>query len=275
MVAAGLQIVFGVQKIVNLACGSFYAIGAYFGITALAWAIRLGLPPVTFIPILIASGLLLALVLGPAIERLLRFVYHRDEHFQLLLTFALVLIFEDIIRMFWGASPLQTSNVYLAFGEVQLAPNLTIPNYNLIVIAIALAISLGFGWFLQGTRFGKIVRATAENAPMCEALCIDIAKVYVAVFTLGVALGTVGGALVVPATAASLDMGVELIVDAFAVVIVGGLGSMPGALVGALVVGLIRAAAIWLYPEFEMLAIYVVVIAVLILRPRGLLGKSA
>ena len=177
--------------------------------------------------------------------------------------------------MFWGASPLQTSNVYLAFGEVQLAPNLTIPNYNLIVIAIALAISLGFGWFLQGTRFGKIVRATAENAPMCEALCIDIAKVYVAVFTLGVALGTVGGALVVPATAASLDMGVELIVDAFAVVIVGGLGSMPGALVGALVVGLIRAAAIWLYPEFEMLAIYVVVIAVLILRPRGLLGKSA
>ena len=275
MVAAGLQIVFGVQKIVNLACGSFYAIGAYFGITALAWAIRLGLPPVTFIPILIASGLLLALVLGPAIERLLRFVYHRDEHFQLLLTFALVLIFEDIIRMLWGASPLQTSNVYLAFGEVQLAPNLTIPNYNLIVIAIALAISLGFGWFLQGTRFGKIVRATAENAPMCEALCIDIAKVYVAVFTLGVALGTVGGALVVPATAASLDMGVELIVDAFAVVIVGGLGSMPGALVGALVVGLIRAAAIWLYPEFEMLAIYVVVIAVLILRPRGLLGKSA
>ena len=275
MVAAGLQIVFGVQKIVNLACGSFYAIGAYFGITALAWAIRLGLPPVTFIPILIASGLLLALVLGPAIERLLRFVYHRDEHFQLLLTFALVLIFEDIIRMLWGASPLQTSNVYLAFGELQLAPNLTIPNYNLIVIAIALAISLGFGWFLQGTRFGKIVRATAENAPMCEALCIDIAKVYVAVFTLGVALGTVGGALVVPATAASLDMGVELIVDAFAVVIVGGLGSMPGALVGALVVGLIRAAAIWLYPEFEMLAIYVVVIAVLILRPRGLLGKSA
>lgn len=275
LVAAGLQIVFGVQKIVNLACGSFYAIGAYFGITAMAWALKLHLPPVTFIPILIASGLLLALVLGPTVERLLRFIYHRDEHFQLLLTFALVLIFEDIIRIFWGASPLQINNVYLAFGELRLAQNLTIPNYNLIVIAVALAISLGLGWFLQATRFGKIVRATAENAAMCEALCIDISKVYVAVFTLGVALGTIGGALVVPATAASLDMGVELIVDAFAVVIIGGLGSMPGALVGALVVGLTRAAAIWLYPEFEMLAIYVIVIAVLILRPRGLLGKSA
>jgi branched-chain amino acid transport system permease protein len=275
LVAAGLQIVFGVQKIVNLACGSFYAIGAYFGITALAWALKLHLPPVAFIPILIASGLLLALVLGPTVERLLRFIYHRDEHFQLLLTFALVLIFEDIIRIFWGASPLQINNVYLAFGELRLAQNLAIPNYNLIVIAVALAISLGFGWFLQATRFGKIVRATSENAAMCEALCIDVSKVYVAVFTLGVALGTVGGALVVPATAASLDMGVELIVDAFAVVIIGGLGSMPGALVGALVVGLTRAATIWLHPEFEMLAIYVIVIAVLILRPRGLLGKSA
>ncbi len=274
LVAAGLQIVFGVQKIVNLACGSFYAIGAYFGITALALAFKLQLPVVAFIPILLGSGLLLALVLGPVVERLLRFIYHRDEHFQILLTFAFVLIFEDIIRIFWGASPLQTGNVYLAFGQFQLTPSITIPAYNLIVIAVAIALSLGLGWFLQTTRFGKIIRATAENAAMCEALCIDISKVYVAVFTLGVALGTMGGALVVPATAASLDMGVELIVDAFAVVVIGGLGSMPGALVGALVVGLVRAVAIWLYPEFEMLAIYVIVIAVLIFRPRGLLGKT-
>ena len=275
LVAAGLQIVFGVQKIVNLACGSFYAIGAYFGITALAWAFRLHLPVVTYIPILVGSGLLLALVLGPLIERLLRLIYHRDEHFQLLLTFALVLIFEDVIRMFWGASPRQSENIYQLFGEFHLTPSITIPAYNFIVIAVAIALSLAIGWFLQSTRFGKIIRATAENAPMCEALCIDVSKVYVAVFTLGVALGTTGGALVVPATAASLDMGVELIVDAFAVVVIGGLGSMPGALVGALVVGLVRAAAIWLYPEFEMLAIYVIVIAVLIFRPRGLLGKSA
>lgn len=274
LVAAGLQIVFGVQKIVNLACGSFYAIGAYFGITALAWAFRLHLPVVTYIPVLVGSGLLLALVLGPVVERLLRLIYHRDEHFQLLLTFALVLIFEDVIRILWGASPRQTENIYLAFGEFHLTPSITIPAYNLIVIAIAIGLSLAIGWFLQRTRFGKIIRATAENAAMCEALCIDISKVYVAVFTLGVALGTTGGALVVPATAASLDMGVELIVDAFAVVIIGGLGSMPGALVGALVVGLVRAQAIWLYPEFEMLAIYVIVIAVLIFRPRGLLGKS-
>jgi branched-chain amino acid transport system permease protein len=274
LVAAGLQIVFGVQKIVNLACGSFYAIGAYFGITALGWAFRLHMPVFAYIPVLVGSGLLLAAVLGPVVERVLRFIYHRDEHFQLLLTFAFVLMFEDIIRMIWGASPRQTENIYQLFGEIHLSPGMTIPAYNLIVIGVAIALSLVLGWFLQSTRFGKIVRATAENAAMCEALCIDVSKVYMVVFTLGVALGTTGGALVVPATAASLDMGVELIVDAFAVVVIGGLGSMPGALVGALIVGFVRAAAISIYPEFEVLAIYVLVIAVLILRPRGLLGKA-
>lgn len=275
LVAAGLQIVFGVQKIVNLACGSFYALGAYFGISALAWAAALKVPAIAFIPILIGSGLLLAIVLGPSVERLLRLIYDRDEHFQILLTFALVLIFEDAIRLIWGAVPLQTINVYFAFGELRIARDLAIPNYNLIVIAAAALISAAFGWMLRRTRFGRIVRATAENKQMSEALCIDVSKVYMAVFTLGVALGTVGGALVVPAGAASIDMGVELIVDAFAVVIIGGLGSMPGALIGALIVGFVRSAAIWLYPEFELLAIYVIVITVLIVRPQGLLARTA
>ena len=275
LVAAGLQIVFGVQKIVNLACGSFYALGAYFGISALAWAAALEVPAIAYIPILVGSGLLLAIVLGPSVERLLRLIYDRDEHFQILLTFALVLIFEDTIRLIWGAVPLQTINVYFAFGELRIARDLAIPNYNLIVIAAAALISAAFGWMLRRTRFGRIVRATAENKQMSEALCVDVSKVYMAVFTLGVALGTVGGALVVPAGAASIDMGVELIVDAFAVVIIGGLGSMPGALIGALIVGFVRSAAIWLYPEFELLAIYVIVITVLIVRPQGLLARTA
>ncbi len=275
LVAAGLQIVFGVQKIVNLACGSFYALGAYFGISALAWAAAFEVPAIAYIPILVGSGLLLAIVLGPSVERLLRLIYDRDEHFQILLTFALVLIFEDAIRLIWGAVPLQTINVYFAFGELRIARDLAIPNYNLIVIGAAALISAAFGWMLRRTRFGRIVRATAENKQMSEALCVDVSKVYMAVFTLGVALGTVGGALVVPAGAASIDMGVELIVDAFAVVIIGGLGSMPGALIGALIVGFVRSAAIWLYPEFELLAIYVIVITVLIVRPQGLLARTA
>src|SRR5262247_289797 len=109
LVAAGLQLVFGVQKIVNLACGSFYALGAYFGISAVKWALAAGVPAPLFLPILLAAGLLLG-VIGPAIEALLRTVYNRDEAFQLLLTFALVLMFQDVLRYFWGADPQQLDN---------------------------------------------------------------------------------------------------------------------------------------------------------------------
>lgn len=273
LVAAGLQIVFGVQKIVNLACGSFYALGAYFGVSAVSWALGAGLPPGAFLPVLILSGLALG-VIGPPIERMLRTVYDRDEGFQLLLTFALVLMFEDILRFFWGANPQQLGNLSMTYGILR-AGEVALPTYNGLVIVASVAAALGLGWFLQRTRFGRIVRATAENRAMSEALGVDARRVNMVVFTLGTVLGTVGGALVVPTAAASLEMVVELVVEAFAVVVIGGLGSMRGALAGALVVGLMRAAAITLYPEFEMLAIYVVVILVLILRPAGLFGKPA
>ena len=248
LVAAGLQLVFGVQRIVNLACGSFYALGAYFGITAVTWTSGHGAPPWTFLPVLIGAGILLG-VIGPFIERLLRTVYRRDEAFQLLLTFALVLMFQDVLRFFWGANPQQLGNLSMSYGKVSL------------------------GLFLQRTRYGRILRATAENREMAEALGADVRAIYASVFTLGTVLGTVGGALVVPTAAASLDMPVELVVEAFAVVVIGGLGSMRGALAGALVVGLTRALAISFYAELEVLAIYVIVIVVLVARPAGLFGK--
>jgi branched-chain amino acid transport system permease protein len=273
LVAAGLQLVFGVQKIVNLACGSFYALGAYFGISVVTWALHAGLPPPLFLPVLVAAGLVLAAI-GPLVERLLRLIYDRDESFQMLLTFALVLMFEDVIRRLWGTSPYQLGQIYLAYGQLRVA-GLTIPVYNLIVIAAGLAIAVLMGWFLARTRFGRIVRASAENRAMSEALGVDMSRLYTRVFTLGTALGTVGGALVVPATAASIEIAVELIVEAFAVVVIGGLGSMRGAFVGALIVGIMRAVAIATYPEIEMLAIYLVVVAVLVLRPAGLFAKAA
>lgn len=271
--AAGLQLVFGVQRVVNLACGSFYALGAYFGITAVTWALGRGLPPPLFLLVLLAAGLLMALV-GPLVERLLRLLYDRDESFQMLLTFALVLMVEDIIRRLWGTSPYQLGQLYLAYGQLRVA-GLTIPVYNLIVIAAGLGIAALMGWFLTRTRFGRIVRATAENREMSEALGVNMGRVYTRVFTLGTALGTVGGALVVPATAASIDIAVELIVEAFAVVVIGGLGSMRGAFVGALMVGIMRAVAIAAVPEVEMLAIYLVVVAVLVLRPAGLFARAS
>ena len=272
LVAAGLQLVFGVQKILNLACGSFYALGAYTGVSAVTWALGHGLPAPLFVLPLLAGGLALA-VLGPPLERLLRTIYDRDESFQLLLTFALVLMLEDVIRFVWGSAPVQLRGVYLAYGQVTLAGS-TIPVYNLVVMAAGAVIALGMGVLLTRTRFGRIVRATAENREMAAALGVDMRRVYRRVFTLGVVLGTVGGALVIPATAAVNEMAIEVIVEAFAVVVIGGLGSMRGAAVGALIVGLLKAGAIATWPEVEMLAIYVVVIGVLVLRPAGLFAGA-
>jgi branched-chain amino acid transport system permease protein len=274
LVAAGLQVVFGVQKIFNLACGSFYALGAYAGISAVQWFTSAGGPPMLFVVPLAVAGLAVGVV-GLVVERgLLRFVYDRDETFQLLLTFALVLMLEDLIRMTWGTAPQSTSGLYLIYGQVRVL-GATIPVYNLIVIGASLGIAAGIGWLLTRTAFGRIIRATADNREMAEALGVDMGRVYARVFTLGTALGTLGGALVIPATAAMSEMGIELIVEAFAVVVIGGLGSMRGAFVGALVVGVLRAVAISVYQELEMLLIYLIVIAVLVLRPRGLFGGAA
>jgi branched-chain amino acid transport system permease protein len=274
LVAAGLQVVFGVQKIFNLACGSFYALGAYVGVSAVQAFIAAGGPPTLFLIPLVAGGLLVGVV-GIAVERgLLRFVYDRDESFQLLLTFALVLVLEDVIRFTWGTAPRSTAGLYLVYGQVAVL-GATVPVYNLIVIGASLVIAAAIGWLLTRTAFGRIIRATAENREMAEALGVNMASVYARVFTLGTALGTLGGALVIPATAAMSEMGIELIVEAFAVVVIGGLGSMRGAVVGALIVGILRAIAISVYPELEMLLIYLIVIAVLVWRPRGVFGAVA
>jgi branched-chain amino acid transport system permease protein len=273
LVAAGLQLVFGVQKIVNLACGSFYALGAYFGITLVTAALKAGFPPWMLLPLLLAAGAAMAVV-GPPIERLLRTVYDRDESFQLLLTFALVLMFQDAFRFLWGANPQSLDNVHLVYGKLA-SGDFSVPVYNLLVIGAALGAAALLGLFLRRTNYGRLLRATAENRAMAEAMGVNVRSVYAVVFTLGTLLGTIGGALVVPTAAASLDMAIEFVIEAFAVVVIGGLGSMPGALIGALLVGFIRAISLVIYPEFEILAIYLIVIAVLLLRPWGLMGKPA
>src|SRR6266851_2958354 len=186
LVAAGLQLVFGVQKIVNLACGSFYALGAYFGITLMGYAAAAGLSPWLIFPGLLVAGILIGLI-GPPIERLLRYVYGRDESFQLLLTFALVLMFQDVFRFVWGSNPRSLDSTYLIYGTIT-SRDFSVPVYNLLVIAAAIAVAAGFGAFLQRTNYGRILRATAENRAMAEALGVNVRRVYSVVFTLGVVL---------------------------------------------------------------------------------------
>src|SRR5205823_15055099 len=151
-----------------LACGSFYALGAYFGVTFITYAASAGLSSWLILPGLIVAGVLLG-VIGPPIERLLRRVYDRDESFQLLLTFALVLMFQDVFRFIWGANPQSLDNVHLVYGKLALG-DLIVPVYNLMVIGAALLAAFVIGLFLERTNYGRLLRATAENRGMAEAL---------------------------------------------------------------------------------------------------------
>ena len=272
LVTAGLQLVFGVQRIVNLTAGSTYAFGAYFGASAFEWFIIHGGSPILLLPVLLLAGVVAGQI-GFVIERVLRIVYGRDEAFQLLMTFAFVLMFQDLLRFIWGAQPRIMGDLPSVYGRITLG-ELNLPTYNAAVIACSLVIALVLWWFIERTPLGHIVRATAENKAMADALGVDTRCINMLIFVLGSVLGTVGGALVIPTTAASLEMPTALIVEAFAVVVIGGLGSMRGALFGAIIVGFMRALSLSYFPEIEIMAIYIAVVAVLVVRPYGLFGKA-
>lgn len=272
LIAAGLQVVFGTQKILNLACGSFYAIGAYTGVSFIDYLVKPGSPAPYFMLVLVAAGLSLAF-LGPVIERgVLKFIYPRDEAFQLLATFALVLMFEDIIKIFWGIYPRIARGAVIVYEGIRVG-GVTIPIYHLFVILCSFSVALVIGFIIRNTKFGKMLRAVADDREMATALGINVTHVYLLSFTLGTVLGTLGGSLIIPVTAAMLGMGVEAIVLAFAVVVIGGLGSMTGAFVGAIIVGMLRAIALATFPELETFMIYLLVIVILLVRPWGIFGR--
>ena len=198
LVAAGLQLVFGVQKIVNLACGSFYALGAYFGVTFIAYANQLGLSPWLIFPGLLIAGGVLG-VIGPPIERVLRTVYGRDEGFQLLLTFALVLMFQDVFRFFWGANPRSPDNAYQIYGIVN-AGDLVVPVYNLMVVATAIAVAVSLGAILGRTNFGRI-----EPSPPITTTAKASTMNSIAMSSEAAAVGTIRAPAVVPSAAPSVN----------------------------------------------------------------------
>ncbi|MFG1207439.1 branched-chain amino acid ABC transporter permease [Xanthobacter flavus] len=273
LVTAGLQLIFGVQRIVNLTAGSLYAFGAYFGASVFEWFSAQGGPALLLLPVLIVAGLLAGQV-GFLVEWVLRTVYGRDEAFQLLMTFAFVLMFQDVLRYVWGAQPRLLADLPSVYGMIAIGA-FTFPAYNAAVIACALLVAGLLWWLIDRTPLGHIIRATAENRQMAEALGANTRRINMLVFMLGSMLGTVGGALVIPTTAASLEMPIALIVETFAVVVIGGLGSIRGAFLGALIVGLLRALSLSYFPEMEVMSIYLVVVFVLVLRPYGLFGKAA
>ena len=270
IMAAGLTLIYGVMKILNIAHGSLYALGAYTAASLVGiWLARGGAPVGTYL-MLIVAALCVALVMGPLLERgLLRLFYGHDEVVLLLVTYAAFLILEDVIKLIWGVDSLYVAEPYSFLGNFELG-ELSYPVYNLILIAAAVVVGLALALTVQRTRRGKMLLAVIHDREMSGAMGINVGRVYLVTFAIGTLLAAIGGAVTAPTVPVTPGMGVEVIVLSFAVVVIGGLGSLGGAALGALLVGIVRSASVRYLPEVELFSIYFVMALVLIMRPKGL-----
>lgn len=270
LMAAGLTLIYGVMRILNIAHGSLYALGAYTAATLAGAWLAAGLAAVGTYAMLALAALLVGAVMGPLLERgLLKWMYGKDEVVLLLITYAAFLILEDAIKLIWGVESKLLSEPYSLPGNFQIG-ELDFPVYNLILIGVAIATGLAVAWALYRTRQGKLLLAVIHDREISAAMGINVDRVYLVTFTVGSMLAALGGALTAPAIAVSPGIGVEVIVLSFAVVVVGGLGSLGGAALGALMVGIVRSFAVRYWPEAELFTIYFVMAMVLIARPKGL-----
>jgi branched-chain amino acid transport system permease protein len=272
LIAGGLSLIYGVMRIVNLAHGNLYAFGAYVA----AWAAGLAIAgmPAGWGYLVLGAGPVAAAALGAVLEpTLLRPLYRRAEEYQLLLTFGLLLILEDLMRLVWGPYPLSVSALFEALGSLPIGEAIY-PGYNLAVIVVGGLAATGLWAFVYRTEFGVVLRATSQNMRMASALGVNVNRVYVQAFTLGCFMAGLGGAIVVPQQGAVLGMGPDALILAFVVVVIGGLGSLEGALVGALMVGIVREAGITFFPEIELAVLYLMAAIVLLVRPAGLFGRG-
>jgi len=268
LLALGLAVIFGMLGVVNFAHGAFFMLGAFGAYVALA---EYGVP--FWVALVVVPALLFGF--GAVLERtLIRRLMPFDPLYNFLLTFGLTLILQDLVKRGYGVQ----SQPYPRPAELSGSLDLGLfdyPAYQVFVLAAAVVLCVAVWLVLTRTRVGMVVRAATERAELTRALGVNVGRWVTPVFAFGVALAGLAGVLAAPMRAVNPLMGADLIIAVFAVVVIGGLGSMAGALAGALLVGLIRAGSLVFYPEFEILAIYLIVIGVLLFRPSGLFGKPA
>ena len=275
LVAVGLTLIFGVMKILNVTHGSFYAFGAYGAATAAGVWYDKGLPDAGGLLFMIGLAMLIGLVIGIVLERgILRFVYGRDEVVIVLVTYACFLILEDVIVLVWGPRSYPAYQPMVAAGSIDVS-DLTLSNYDIGLVLLAAALAAFGYWALKFTRYGRLLTVVIFDREVAAAYGINVKVIYTVTFLIGAMLGALGGAVMAPKISVTLGIGVEVIVLAFAVVAIGGMGSIEGALIGALIVGLGRAAAVHLVPQIELFVIYAVMALVLAFRPHGLFTQPA
>jgi len=274
LVAVGLTLIFGVMKILNVTHGSFYAFGAYGAATAVGIYFERGLPAAGGFLFMILVAMAIGLVLGAILERgILRFVYGKDEVVIVLVTYATFLMLEDVIALIWGRQSYAAWQPMVAAGSVEIG-DLVLSNYDIVLVALAAGVAIAGYWALKYTRYGRLLTAVIFDRETAAAFGVNVTVVYTVTFIIGAMLGALGGAVMAPKISVTLGIGVEVIVLAFAVVVTGGLGSIEGALTGALIVGLCRAAAVHLVPQIELFVIYAVMALVLVFRPYGLFTQA-
>jgi branched-chain amino acid transport system permease protein len=263
MLAAGLTLIFGIMGVVNLAHGSFYMLGAY-----LAWWLSRNLGSLT---LAILVGAVLAVVLGLLLEKLLfRFFYHRDHLDQVLLTFGLIYIFEESRSLLWGDDVHGVEIPTQLAASIPLTDNLSYPVYRLFMSGVCIVLALGLYVLISRTRLGMKIRAGAFNRDMTEALGINIRRIHAIVFALGVGLATVAGMIAAPVSSVYPNMGSQVLIMCFVVVVIGGIGSVRGALISALLVGLVDTFGKVLVPALSGMLVYMLMAAVLLWKPEGL-----
>jgi branched-chain amino acid transport system permease protein len=273
IVSVGLTLIYGVMRILNIAHGSLYALGAYAAASMVGAYFAHGYPPLAGYLLLPAAALLVGVVAGLAIERgVLRLMYGRDEVIMVLVTYAVFLVLEDVIKLIWGVDPYFAYQPYGLLGTVDIL-GLPYPIYDVANIALAIVIGAVVWWGLNRTRAGKLLIAVIHDREMSMAVGINVTRLFAVTFVLGAILAALGGAVSAPKISVVPGIGVEVIVLAFAVVVIGGLGSVGGAMIGAVIVGFARAAAVHLLPEAELFVIYAIMAAVLVVRPYGLFAK--
>ena len=263
MLAAGLTLIFGIMGVVNLAHGSFYMLGAY-----LAWSLSSMFGSLT---LAILLGSVLAVAFGLLLERVLfRHFYHRDHLDQVLLTFGLIYVFEEMRSILWG-DDVHGVNIPAALGaSIPLTDHLSYPVYRLFMSGVCIALALALYFLISKTRLGMKIRAGAFNHDMTEALGINIQRIHAIVFAIGVGLATIAGMIAAPVSSVYPNMGSQVLIMCFVVVVIGGIGSVRGALISALLVGLVDTFGKVLLPHIAGMLVYMLMAAVLLWKPEGL-----
>jgi branched-chain amino acid transport system permease protein len=275
LVASGLTLVFGIMGVINVAHGAFYMVGAY-----LAWSItaRIG-----NFWIGVLAAIVIAAVLGLLLEWLLiKRLYHRDHLYQVLLTYGLILVFEEARSVLWGDDVRGVAIPDLLAGSVRLSDTLVYPVYRLFISGVCIVVALLLYWVIQRTRLGMMIRAGASNRDMVQSLGINIQMLYRVVFAAGVTLTAFAGMMAAPVSTVYPGMGNQVLILCFVVIVIGGLGSVKGAMVASLLIGLVdtfgkvlhlEIGGVSVLPELSSMTVYLLMAAILLWRPEGIFGK--